>query len=64
VGVVVGDGNHEMDSDNDDYGGHRHDANYRPLEPDLAVLQIEAHVGQVTDKVWLAGNLLAEPSPY
>lgn len=50
-------------SDHDDNCGHCHNANYRSLEPHLAILQVEAHVGQVTDQVWLTRNLLAEACP-
>jgi len=49
-----------MNPDNDDNRGYRHHPNHRSLEPHLAILQVEAHVGQVTNKVWLAGYILAE----
>ena len=90
MGVIVGDGDHEMDldhtttaickarplsnwptgsenitthSNHNDNRGDCHHANDRPLEPHLAILQVEAHVGQVADEVWLIGNLLAKASP-
>jgi len=52
-----------MDSDHDHDRGHCHYANHRSLEPHLAILQVEPHVGQITNKVWLIGNFLAEASP-
>ena len=97
MGVITGDGDHEMDlkitqqrdqnqsgnprgevlrtmddrqrengathPDRDDNRSHRHHANHRPLEPHLTILQIEAHVCQISNEVWLARNLLTEAGP-
>jgi len=52
-----------MNPDNDDNRSNRYYANHRSLEPHLAILQIEAHVRQITNKVRLTGNFLAEASP-
>jgi len=52
-----------MDSDDDDNRAQCHQPNDRPLEPHLAIFQIESHVGQITNKVWLARNVLAEAGP-
>lgn len=63
MGVIVRDGDHEMNSDNDDNRGNCHYANHRSFKPHLTVLQVESHVRQITNKVRLTGNFLAEASP-
>lgn len=55
-------GNSVTHPDDDDNCAQGHHPKHRSLEPHFAILQIEAHVDQITNEVWLARNILAETS--
>lgn len=52
-----------MDPDDDHNRTQRHQSNYGPLKPHLAILQVKAHISQVANKIWLTGDVLAEARP-
>ena len=49
--------------DNDDNRSRYHHSSHCSLEPHPAILQVEAHVGQITNKLWLTRDLSTKAGP-